>query len=270
MMSRGERKVGVGVRGLLRDLRGLGEEKAPPSLLGAVLSGVGLRDAYCVLPSPIGDMYVAYSGQGVSAVSQADSAAEFEDAYLSRFGRVAHPAKEAPEEIAVGVSRALRGEKAPGLRFDLRGLSEFERAVLAKPLEIPHGEVRPYSWVAREIGRPGAVRAVGSVLGRNPVPLLIPCHRVVRSDGRIGDYVFGSQAKHDVLEVEGVRPAHLEGLARARVRYLGSDTTHIYCYPTCSAARRISDDHKVAFAGEKEATAAGYRPCKLCRPAMAS
>jgi O-6-methylguanine DNA methyltransferase len=62
------------------------------------------------------------------------------------------------------------------------------RALNNVSLEIPPGEVRPYSWIAREIGRPGAVRATGSALAKNPVPLLIPCHRVVRSDGRIGKY----------------------------------------------------------------------------------
>ena len=66
--------------------------------------------------------------------------------------------------------------------------NEFERAVLEKALEIPRGEVRPYSWIASEIGRPKAVRAVGSALAHNPVPLVMPCHRVVRADGMIGQY----------------------------------------------------------------------------------
>ena len=90
----------------------------------------------------------------------------------------------------VGLAAALRSGKATSLRYDLDALTEFERAVLAKALEIPAGEVRPYGWIAREIGRPKAVRAVGTALGRNPVPLLIPCHRVVRSDGRIGNYAL--------------------------------------------------------------------------------
>ncbi len=60
---------------------------------------------------------------------------------------------------------------------------------------IPRGQTRPYAWVAERAGRPKAVRAVGSALGRNPVPLLIPCHRVTRSDGSLGDYVFGADAQ---------------------------------------------------------------------------
>ncbi|HET8632425.1 MAG TPA: methylated-DNA--[protein]-cysteine S-methyltransferase, partial [Thermomicrobiales bacterium] len=152
------------------------------------------------------------------------------------------------------------------LEFDLRGLSEFERAVLLKALDIPRGQVRPYAWVAREIGRPGAVRAVGTALGHNPIPLLIPCHRVVRSDGRPGDYAFGGAAKRAVLAAEGVAPEDLEALASAGVRYYGSDTTHIYCFPTCHHARRVTDRHRVTFASAREAAAAGYRPCLVCRP----
>ena len=110
------------------------------------------------------------------------------------------------------------------------------------------------------------MRAVGSALGRNPVPLLIPCHRVVRSDGHIGDYVFGGEAKRAILTHEGVEPEGLERLARTGVRYLGSDTTRIYCFPTCRNARRISERHRIPFASETRAGAAGYRPCRVCRP----
>ena len=67
-------------------------------------------------------------------------------------------------------------------------LSDFERAVLKAALSIPFGETRTYSWVAERIGKPGAVRAVGSALRKNPWPLIIPCHRVIKSDGSPGRY----------------------------------------------------------------------------------
>jgi O-6-methylguanine DNA methyltransferase len=122
--------------------------------------------------------------------------------------------------------------------------------------------------VAREIGRPQAVRAVGSALGHNPVPLLIPCHRVVRSDGTLGAYSMGGpEAKRMVLAAEEVDTARIEVLTHARVRYLGSDTTHIYCFPTCRHARRTGATHQVQFSSGAAASAAGYRPCKVCRPA---
>jgi O-6-methylguanine DNA methyltransferase len=121
--------------------------------------------------------------------------------------------------------------------------------------------------VAREIGRPAAVRAVGSALGRNPVPLLIPCHRVVRSDGTISDYIFGSAAKRTLLRAEGVDPDAIARQAREGRRFVGSATTRIYCFPTCRAARRITERHRVPFRSEQQAASAGYRPCRLCRPA---
>jgi O-6-methylguanine DNA methyltransferase len=142
--------------------------------------------------------------------------------------------------------------------------------VLQKAREIPRGEVRPYAWIAREIGHPRAVRAVGTALGHNPAPLLIPCHRVVRSDGHLGEYSMGGpEAKRAVLTAEGVDPERLEQLASSGVRYFGSDTTHIFCFPTCRHTHRLMDKHKVTFRSESEARAAGYRPCKVCRPAVA-
>jgi O-6-methylguanine DNA methyltransferase len=152
------------------------------------------------------------------------------------------------------------------VRFDLRGLSPFASDVLAAALRIPRGEIRPYGWVAREIGQPAAVRAVGTALGHNPVPLLIPCHRVVRSDGSIGEYAWGSQVKHSALTAEGLDPGSLERAAHQGLRYLGSDTTHIVCLPTCHYARRIMPRHRVPFRSLEAAATAGYRPCKVCRP----
>jgi O-6-methylguanine DNA methyltransferase len=137
-----------------------------------------------------------------------------------------------------------------------------------KALEIPRGEVRPYGWIAAEIGRPRAVRAVGTALAHNPVPLVVPCHRVVRSDGSIGQYSLGGPAaKRTVLAAEGLDPDELEAGARAGLRYLGSDTTHIVCLPTCHNAKRITPRHRVPFRSLAAATTAGYRACRECRPA---
>ena len=133
--------------------------------------------------------------------------------------------------------------------------------------EIPTGEVRPYSWLAKEVGNPGAVRAVGSTMARNPVPLIIPCHRVVRTDGQIGAYSLGGvHNKRVLLDSEGTRPDDLEQLASRGIRLWGSDTTRVYCNPTCRHARRITSAHRVEFRGRAEAENAGYRPCEVCRP----
>jgi O-6-methylguanine DNA methyltransferase len=139
-----------------------------------------------------------------------------------------------------------------------------------KTAQIPRGQVRTYSWVAREIGRPAAVRAVGTALANNPIPVLIPCHRVIRTDGVIGNYgAGGTEAKKQILAAEGVDPAEMERLAKARVRFFGSRTTHIFCLPTCHHARRVQARYQLQFHSEGEARAKGYRPCKVCRPAVA-
>src|SRR5262249_10753640 len=154
-----------------------------------------------------------------------------------------------PDPLQQAVLGVLAGGGAARMEFDLAGLTPFEQSVLRETLRIPRGEVRPYSWVARRIGRPRAVRAVGTALAHNPIPYLIPCHRVVRADGQIGNYSGGGpESKRAILGWEGVDPIELDQLARDRVRFVGSDTTHVFCYPTCRAARRITAPHRVPFA----------------------
>jgi O-6-methylguanine DNA methyltransferase len=255
---------------LLRELRYLGDVHAPASILRGVLEQLESTDAYASLETPIGRVFVAYNDHGVSAVMRAPSEAAFEREFRGRFHRLVRCVDELPPRLINVLQRHLSGTVRRSLRLDLRRVSEFERAVLLKVLQIPWGEVRPYAWVAREIGHPSAVRAVGSALRRNPVPLVIPCHRVVRSDGSAGDYVFGSEVKRAVLRAEGIDAEGLRGLARSGVRYYGSDTTRVYCFPTCRNARRIAERHRVPFGSTGEASTAGYRPCMVCRPALAS
>ncbi|HEY3203697.1 MAG TPA: methylated-DNA--[protein]-cysteine S-methyltransferase [Thermoanaerobaculia bacterium] len=255
---------------LARAFRGFGSEKAPETLLPAVMRRVGLADTYWRLESPVGPIFIAHSKAGISMVTRAKSAAEFERAFRHRHGRPVYPEKSVPPASVRALVRNLKGKGRPQLRFDLRGLSEFERAVLMKALEIPSGEVRPYSWIAKEIGRPGAVRATGSALAKNPVPLLIPCHRVVRSDGHIGNYSMGGpRNKRTLLEIEGAQPETLEKLAASGVRYLGNAKERHYCYPTCGGIETLVLTNKVRFHSEREAIAAGYHPCGDCRPPVA-
>jgi methylated-DNA-[protein]-cysteine S-methyltransferase len=186
-----------------RALRGLGKMRAPESLAPRVYARVGIGDTYVRVATGIGDVYVAYGNAGIAAVRRAKDDAAYERWYARRFGR-APRLEQAPDAELLGrLRRHLAGVRRSGLKIDLRGLTAFERAVLEKAREIPRGEVRPYGWVAREIGRPRAVRAVGSALAKNPVPLLIPCHRVVRNDGSVGQYVFGSAIKRALLTSEG-------------------------------------------------------------------
>jgi O-6-methylguanine DNA methyltransferase len=252
---------------VVRALTALRGARAPRSVLPAVLVRVGAADRYSRIDTPIGPVFVAHDRNGISAVMRTPTPADFERAFRARFGRRAYAAAGMSGTLARAVGRRLHGSPPARLRLDLCGLTAFEQAVLRQVLTIPRGEVRPYSWVAREMGRPRAVRAVGMALARNPIPLLIPCHRVVRSDGRVGAYVLGTQRKRALLTAEGVDLKRMESLARHRVHFVGSETTHIFCYPTCERARRITTLHRVLFRAAAEASAMGYRPCKVCRPA---
>ncbi len=257
-------------RTLVRWLRDLGNVHAPATVLPIVLEHIGPGDTYAQVGTAIGPVFVAYNGFGISVVMRVASAGEFEPAFRARFGRPIRQVAELPASLAALVRQQSSGKARSSPRVDLRGLSEFERAVLLKVLEIPRGEVRPYAWIAREIGHPKAVRAVGAVLGRNPVPLVIPCHRVWRSDGRPGSYIFGNEIKRAVLAAEGMDVEALEHLADAGIRYYGSTTTRIYCFPTCRNARRIAERYRMPFRSAVEATATGYRPCMVCRPTRAA
>ena len=251
-----------------RGLRGLRQD-VPSGLLEGVLGRLGLGDAYVQVEGPIGPLFVAYGRDGISLVERARDAGAFEETFRVMFGRPLRRVDRAPELIARIIAARVWGHgratgKAP---VDLHELPDFEQQVLRKVMEIPRGEVRPYAWVAAELGRPLAVRAVGNAVARNPIPFVIPCHRVVRSDGRIGNYgAGGPEAKRAVLESEGMDTTEMERLPAAGVRFLGSDTTRIYCYPSCRNARRITAQHRVRLRSTDDARHAGFRACKVCRP----
>lgn len=247
----------------LRDMRAV----APPSVGFGALVEAGLADRYAPIDTPLGAVFVAWNGRGVSWVAPAGERADFEDQFRAAVGREIAAASELPDRLRGAIARRLDGDRRVRITLDLRNHTQFEVAVWTKALEIPRGEVRPYGWIAAEIGKPRAVRAVGSALAHNPVPLVVPCHRVVRSDGTIGQYSMGGpDAKRRILAAEGLDTDWLEAEAAAGVRFIGSDTTHIVCHPTCRDARRVTPRHRVPFASLAAAASAGYRPCRHCRP----
>ena len=249
---------------LTSDLKRLGEMKAPDGFADRLLAHIGMADSYARFETVLGDVFVAWNRNGVSAAMRS-SAAEFEEWFRKDVGRQLVEATP-PSDLASKIQGELSGRRR--LRFDLRQLTVFEQAVLRKTREIPRGQVRPYGWVAREIGHPAAVRAVGTALANNPIPYLIPCHRVVRTDGKIGNYGGGGpEAKKAILSLEGVQVKRLQDLAHAGYRYEGVRTTKVFCFPTCYHGRRANEENVVYFKSEREARAAGYRPCRDCRPA---
>ena len=133
---------------------------------------------------------------------------------------------------------------------------EFQAKVLAAADRVPFGQVASYSEVARRIGHPRAARAVGNALGANPVPIFLPCHRIVRGDGTWGHYAFGAALKTRLLALERATPA-----------LVGSATTRIVCRHGCPHEQRIAEPNRIVFASVADAADVGYRPCRHCRPA---
>jgi O-6-methylguanine DNA methyltransferase len=249
----------------LDDYRDATRRAVSPSFTSAVFARIGV-DRYAVCPSALGDVYVAWSAPGVSAVRPAGDDETFEAWYGKRFGRRVVPAVE-DDPISDAARAKLRGERAD-VPLDLRGCSEFEARVLRSAAEIRRGNARPYRWLAREIGAPNAMRAVGNALNRNPVPLLIPCHRVIRTDYSVGGYAFGSDAKRALLEREGLDFAAVERVVDRGFRYVASDGS--FCLPTCGdIATRLDTPGYYGLRSIEEAHAHGLEPCSSCRPIAA-
>lgn len=237
-----------------------------PDFTAKVFAGCGL-DRYTTASSALGEMFVAWSDCGVSAVRVASDEQAFEAWYDDRFTRRCVPAVEL-DPIATAARARLHGDDVD-VPVDLRECSPFEQRVLRKAAEIERGNARPYRWLARELGAPDATRAVGNALGRNPVPLLIPCHRIIRTDCTTGGYVFGSDAKRKLLEDEGLDFAAIETVTRRGFRYIGCDEG-TFCLPTCgNIAVQLDDPGYMGLRSAEEAHAHGLVPCSQCRPIAA-
>jgi O-6-methylguanine DNA methyltransferase len=227
----------------------------------------GACDGFARLETGLGPAWVSFNNRGITMIDLSRcSAGDFMRNHHSRLWRAA-VARPVPERYARAVRLAAEGRLRRNAPVDIAGLPPFQRRVLEALRTIPRGEVRPYSWLARETGFPRAVRAVGTTMARNPVPLLLPCHRVVPAEGGIGHYAYGTPVKRELLRKEGAPLEDLEDLSRAGVRYLGSRSTHVFCFPSCRNARRIGSANRVPFASAEEAAASGYRACRHCRPA---
>jgi methylated-DNA-[protein]-cysteine S-methyltransferase len=162
--------------------------------------------AYCAwVDAPFGPVFLAKTAKGVCRVSFRKS----EDDLLTELERKALLPEMAPEKLAR--ERRELGEYFQGKRrkfdlpIDLRWGTPFQRSVLRAASRIPFGECCGYGEVAKRVGRPNAQRAVGSALGKNPVAIVIPCHRVVASGRRIGGYTGGLDVKRSLMEIEGIQ-----------------------------------------------------------------
>jgi O-6-methylguanine DNA methyltransferase len=162
-----------------------------------------MDDRYAEVQTVMGLFRVAFRSSGITMIHPAGNGRkEFEDAYNRRFSRTVRPGG-IPLRYRRAVRQAAAGRAAPDVPLDLSGLTDFQQKVLGALRSIPRGEVRTYRWLARRAGRPRAVRAAGNVMARNPIPFILPCHRVVPSAGGIGNYGLGRRMKRDLLIREG-------------------------------------------------------------------
>jgi AraC family transcriptional regulator of adaptative response/methylated-DNA-[protein]-cysteine methyltransferase len=161
--------------------------------------GAGVTINWAVVPTTLGAMLVAATDKGVCRLSfgetREDLAAVFPKAELVEGGA----------EFSGLLKRVVAAVETPGgtmdIPLDVKGTA-FQEAVWRELLKIPAGETRSYSELAAAVGKPRAVRAAGSANGANHVSVLIPCHRVLRRDGSVGGYAWGTDIKEELLKRE--------------------------------------------------------------------
>ncbi len=165
----------------------------------------GLLDlAYRTVDSPVGSLLLAATPEGLVRIA---FDREGHDAVLAALAeRISLRIMRAPErldEVARQLDEYFAGTRLSfDVPLDLRLVHGFRRAVLDHLRQITYGTIESYAAVAAAAGNPNAVRAVGSACATNPIPLVVPCHRVVRSDGTIGQYLGGADAKKALLAME--------------------------------------------------------------------
>jgi AraC family transcriptional regulator, regulatory protein of adaptative response / methylated-DNA-[protein]-cysteine methyltransferase len=165
--------------------------------------GAGEHVEYAIVPSPLGRLLVAATAKGVCHVALGDSDARLEADLRAEYPRatVASGTPRFQAWIEAIVGALASGAPDVRLPIDVRATA-FQRLVWRELQRIPRGETRSYREVARRIGRPAAARAVARACATNPVALVVPCHRVVREDGRPGGYRWGPGRKQKLLDVE--------------------------------------------------------------------
>jgi methylated-DNA-[protein]-cysteine S-methyltransferase len=233
----------------------LGRIRRPQATIGITETGLG-------------PLMVAHGERGLLAVrfvNQGNDPA-FVAALRRRFDPIENQAMAA--EVGQEVDLLLHGhpQKVAQRPVDLSLVqSDFEQRALRRLCSVPAGAVTTYKALAAASGSPDAQRAVGNTVAGNPIAIYVPCHRVIKSDGSIGNYGGGVERKLALLRAEGFTPDRNKRLPATAV--YGHLETRIFCRPTCSAAQRAKRERMIIFAGSIEAMSSGLRPCKLCRPA---
>lgn len=146
---------------------------------------------YDLFESPVGTLFLIFSGKALAGVS------------FKKPSDIAFKKGTAPASFIKELTSYFQGSNA-GFSQQIRFLTgtDFERKVWTSLKDIPYGETRTYKWIAEKAGSPSATRAAGQALSKNPVPIVLPCHRVIESDGSVGGYSSGINMKIRLLELE--------------------------------------------------------------------
>jgi methylated-DNA-[protein]-cysteine S-methyltransferase len=161
---------------------------------------------YGEVDSPVGPLFVAASDAGVCEIDFASSHIQTEVMRrIEQRGFHPIPNQTAITTVAGQLNEYFNGERDQfEVPLDFSGVTPFTKAVLVATNKVPFGHLSTYRQIAESIGQPTAMRAVGNALGRNPIPVIVPCHRIVRSDSKMGGYTGGPHIKERLLKLEGV------------------------------------------------------------------
>jgi len=162
--------------------------------------GTGTSVMYAIGDSKLGRLLVAATSHGICSVNLGEADDKLVNALRREYPKARIVKSQKAGRFLAGVNAHLRGQEVK-LPLDIRG-TDFQLRVWKALQEIPLGSTRSYSEVAEMIGEPKAVRAVANACGSNPVPLIIPCHRVIRKDGSLGGYGLGIDRKRALLAKE--------------------------------------------------------------------
>lgn len=239
-------------------------EKITTALQGIRRSEVAVG----VVTSSLGNLLVALSQSGVALTHYLHDASDLA-AVIANLRVQFDPVEDKQAVSAVGkeVSLYVAGDaKALRQKIDLTLVGDgFQKKVLDGLQTVPRGAVVSYQALGAVVGSAKAARAIGNALHNNPVPIYIPCHRVIASDGGLGGYVGGNTRKLQLLRSEGF--ALTDDFANVtKTTVWGQRGTKIYCKANCRIVSHGDRAQRIFFANPEQAQHAGLRPCKVCRP----
>lgn len=246
------------------------EARARERLVARLSDLRGRRMRYGVFPSPLGSILIARTERGVSLVEYLGGSGDAGRSLLGR--RASLDATEDSGAVEVFYRELL--DYLEGRRTHLEWpidleltRSDFHRGVLRATAAIPYGAVCSYAGIACEIGKPTAARAVAQALRWNPLPIIVPCHRVVGSSGALVGYAGDKvDLKRRLLTVEGAVTPEGTRISRSSM-YVTLPGETSYCLPTCTWIPGVEHPHRFLLFGQRQrAEAAGLAPCTDCRP----